>query len=63
MLIAATALALLATADFTLTLLSTHDVRGSAFPVSEFGSECRHDFYADKPCKCYGGAARRAGVR
>ena len=65
MLLATAALALLvgsATADFTLTLLSTHDVRGSAFPVSEFGSECRHDFYADKPCKCYGGAARRAGV-
>ena len=51
-----------ATADFTLTLLSTHDVRGSAFPVNGWGSECSASDYADTPCDCYGGAARRAGV-
>ena len=58
-------LALLASAsaaDFHISLLLTENVRGAAFPVNGWGSESGRADYADDPCSCDGGAARRAAV-
>lgn len=40
----------------------TFNVRGSVYPVDEFGSECTAARLSDAPCSCFGGASRRATV-
>ena len=40
-------------------LLVTHEVRGAAFPVNEYGTECPVAAVRDSSCTCYGGADRR----
>ena len=42
-----------------VTLLVTQDVRGAAFPASEYGTECSVAAVSDFSCTCYGGADRR----
>ena len=34
-------------------------MRGAAFPVNAWGTECSSTDYISTPCSCYGGAARR----
>ena len=41
-------------------LVFTREVRGAAYPVNKYSTQCKADDYAAQPCKCYGGAARRA---
>jgi hypothetical protein len=45
---------------FRVDLLITHGVHGLAFPVNKYNKQCTLAYLAEKPCKCYGGADRRA---
>ncbi|KAJ8601331.1 hypothetical protein CTAYLR_007242 [Chrysophaeum taylorii] len=45
-----------------LNMTITSQVRGAVYPVTRNGTACTSEQYAETPCSCYGGAARRADM-
>ena len=49
-------------ASYDLDILFTREVRGAAYPVNKWNTQCTAAAVNQTPCKCFGGAARRNAV-